>query len=62
MCVLQEQCTPLYIASAKGFNDVVKSLIAAKANVNCVSEVRKLLHMFTSVVTLHIWLMAESLF
>ena len=36
---LQDRCTPLYIASAKGFNDVVKSLIAANADVNCVCEV-----------------------
>ena len=33
---LQEQCTPLYIASGRGFNEVVKSLIAANADVNCV--------------------------
>ena len=44
---LQDQCTPLYVASAKGSNDVVKSLIAANADVNCVCKVRKSLHMFT---------------
>ena len=39
-CVsLQEQCTPVYVASAKGFNDVVKSLIAANADVNCACNV-----------------------
>ena len=36
---LQDQCTPLYVASAEGFNDVVKTLIAAKADVNCVCKV-----------------------
>ena len=36
---LQDQCTPLYIASRKGFNDVVKTLIAANANVNYICEV-----------------------
>ena len=37
MCIyLQDQCTPLYVASAQGFNDVVKSLIVAGADVNCV--------------------------
>ena len=36
MCVLQDRCTPLYIASVKGFNEVVKSLLAASADVNCV--------------------------
>ena len=36
---LQDQCTPLYIASAKGFSEVVKSLIAANADVNCICEV-----------------------
>ena len=40
ICIyLQDQYTPLYIASALGFNDVVKSLIAANADVNCVCEV-----------------------
>ena len=38
MC-LQDQCTPLYAASAEGFNEVVKSLIAANADVNCVCKV-----------------------
>ena len=33
------QCTPLYVASARGFNDVVKSLIAANADVNCTYKV-----------------------
>ena len=33
---LQDHYTPLYAASAKGFNDVVKSLIAANADVNYV--------------------------
>ena len=37
--LLQDQYTPLYIASAKGFNDMVKSLIAANADVNCVCKV-----------------------
>ena len=36
---LQDQCTPLYVASAKGFNEVVKSLIAANADVNCICKV-----------------------
>ena len=36
---LQDQYTPLYAASARGFNDVVKSLITANADVNCVCEV-----------------------
>ena len=36
---LQDQYTPLYIASAKGFNKIVKSLIAANADVNFLSEV-----------------------
>ena len=33
---LQNQCTPLYIASAGGFSDVVNSLLAANANPNSV--------------------------
>ena len=37
---LQDHYTPLFIASAKGFNDVVESLIAANAGVNFVSKVR----------------------
>ena len=36
---LQDYYTPLYVASAKGFNDVVKTLIEANANVNCVCKV-----------------------
>ena len=40
MCLyLQDQYTPLYAASAKGFNDVVKSLIAANADVNYMCKV-----------------------
>ena len=40
MCLyLQDQYTPLYAASANGFNDVVKSLIAANADVNYVCKV-----------------------
>ena len=39
----QDHYTPLYAASAEGFNDVVKSLIAANADVNCVCKVCKLL-------------------
>ena len=43
ICVfLQNQCTPLYVASAVGFNEVVKSLIAANADVNCVCKVSQL--------------------
>ena len=40
---LQDQYTPLYVASAESFTDVVKTLIAANADVNCVCKVRKLL-------------------
>ena len=36
---LQDQLTPLYLASGKGFNEAVKSLIAANANVNCICKV-----------------------
>ena len=36
---LQDQYTPLYTASAKGFNDVVKSLVVANADVNCICKV-----------------------
>ena len=36
---VQDMCTPLYAASDKGFTDVVKSLIAADANVNCICKV-----------------------
>ena len=36
---LQDQCTPLHVASARGFNEVVKSLIAANADVNCICKV-----------------------
>ena len=36
---LQDQSTPLYVASANGFNDVVKSLLAANADVNCICKV-----------------------
>ena len=43
---LQDYYTPIFAASAKGFNDVVKSLIAAKADVNCVCKVRKLQYVY----------------
>ena len=33
---LQEECTPLYYAAERGYNDVVKLLLAAKADPNCV--------------------------
>ena len=36
---LQEQCTPLYVASGKGFNEMVEDLIAANADVNCICKV-----------------------
>ena len=47
MC-LQDQCTPLYTASCRGFVEVVKSLIAANADVNyvCVVVSCALLHIF----------------
>ena len=35
----QDQYTPLFTAAARGFNEVVKSLIAANANVNCICKV-----------------------
>ena len=38
---LQDQYTPLYVASAKGFNEVVKSLIAANADVNFICKVSR---------------------
>ena len=38
MC-LQNQCTPIYLASGEGFGEIVKSLIAANADVNCVVPV-----------------------
>ena len=40
---LQRQCTPLYVASAEGFNDVAKTLIVANADTNCVCIVSQLL-------------------
>ena len=36
---MQDHCTPLYVASANGFNDVVKTLIAGNADVNCICKV-----------------------
>ena len=36
---LQGWYTPLYVASAKGFNEVVKLLMAANADVNCICKV-----------------------
>ena len=36
---VQDQCTPLYIASLRGFSEVVKSLLAVNADVNCVCTV-----------------------
>ena len=36
---IQEQCTPLYVALANGYSDVVKSLIAGNADVNCICKV-----------------------
>ena len=36
----QDHYTPVYAASAEGFNEVVKFLIAANADVNCVCKVR----------------------
>ena len=36
---LQNQCTPLYAASEGGFTEIVKLLIAADANVDCICEV-----------------------
>ena len=36
---LQNQCTPLHAASEAGFTEIVKLLIAADANVNCICEV-----------------------
>ena len=35
---LQDQYTPLYAASARGFSEVVKHLIAANADVNCICK------------------------
>jgi len=44
LCInLLDKCTPLYVASAEGFNDVVKSLIAANAYVNCICKVSYIL-------------------
>ena len=36
---LQDHCTPLYVASTKGFTGIVKLLLAANANVNCICKV-----------------------
>ena len=36
---LQNMCTPLYAAAAEGFNEIVKSLVAANADVNCKDRV-----------------------
>ena len=36
---LQDYYTPLYAASARGLNDMVKILIAANADVNCFCKV-----------------------
>jgi len=35
----QERWTPLHQAAAQGCNDVVISLLAAKADVNCIDKV-----------------------
>jgi len=32
-------CTPLHLAAAKGHSNVIQSLLAASANVNCQDEV-----------------------
>ena len=49
----QDWCTPLYVASGNGFNDVVKTLIAANADVNCVCKVRKLLDVCINLLKIH---------
>ena len=36
---VQDQCTPLYIAANRGFNEIVRLLLAANANVNSISKV-----------------------
>jgi len=36
---VQEGYTPLYTAAARGYNDVVKLLLAANADPNCINIV-----------------------
>lgn len=39
ICVPQETLTPLYWASQKGHTEVVKILLGANADVNCICKV-----------------------
>ena len=45
---LQDQYTPLFAASARGFNEVAKSLLAANADVNCICKVSCYIRMYTT--------------
>ena len=46
---LQNHYTPLYAASAEGFSDVVKYLMAANADVNCACKVCKSLSVYVNL-------------
>lgn len=46
--VLQDQATPLWIASQMGHTSVVKELLSSGADVDAIREVKVNFHLFTS--------------
>ena len=66
--LLQDQCTPLYVASTKGFTGIVKLLLAANANVNCICKVScyKTAHIvvlkYVYTIHMHLWFLLNIWF
>ena len=46
--LLQQHWSPLHHAAAQGYNDVVNSLLATRANVNCTNKVSR--HIYCSML------------
>ena len=53
MYIMQDQCTALYVASQNGHSDVVKSLLDANAEADCVCKVSDVKHHIATCSDIH---------